>query len=116
MTLLDKAAILAAADIKTEDVDVPEWGGTVRVRTMSGTQRDAFGAALLGPDGKPDMSQYRAGMVAASVVGEDGVLLFSSEDVKALGAKSAKALDRVFAVADRLNGMSGDAIEAAKGN
>ena len=42
MTLLSKTAILCANDLKTEDVDVPEWGGAVRVRSFTGRARDAF--------------------------------------------------------------------------
>jgi hypothetical protein len=34
MTLLSKTAILCANDLQTEDVDVPEWGGAVRVRSF----------------------------------------------------------------------------------
>ena len=41
MTLLSKSAILCANDLQTEDVDVPEWGGTVRVRSFTGRERDA---------------------------------------------------------------------------
>ena len=32
MTLLSKTAILTANDLQTEDIEVPEWGGAVRVR------------------------------------------------------------------------------------
>ena len=46
MTLLTKSAILAANDLKTQDVDVPEWGGAVRVRAFSGRERDAFEQAV----------------------------------------------------------------------
>jgi hypothetical protein len=35
MTLLSKSAILCANDLQTEDVDVPEWGGAVRVRSFT---------------------------------------------------------------------------------
>ena len=35
MALLTRDEILAADDIKTEDVEVPEWGGDVRVSVMS---------------------------------------------------------------------------------
>ena len=47
MTYLSRDAILQREDIKTEDVEVPEWGGTVRVRGMTGVQRDAFEASLI---------------------------------------------------------------------
>ena len=47
MTYLSRDTILQREDIKTEDVEVPEWGGTVRVRGMSGVERDAFEASLI---------------------------------------------------------------------
>ena len=46
MNILSKEAILAADDLPREKVNVPEWGGEVLVRTMSGTDRDAFEASL----------------------------------------------------------------------
>ncbi len=38
MTLISKTAILAAQDLQTEDVEVPEWGGAVRVRVVAITK------------------------------------------------------------------------------
>ena len=38
MNLLSKTAILAAQDLQTEDVEVPEWGGAVRVRVAAITK------------------------------------------------------------------------------
>jgi hypothetical protein len=35
MTLLSKSAILCANDLQTEDVEVPEWGGVVRLRSFT---------------------------------------------------------------------------------
>lgn len=116
--LLSKAAILAATDLVTEDVDVPEWGGTVRVRTMTGTQRDAFGAAIAADQkangDKP--SSFSAALVAACLIGEDGEPLFSGDDITALAGKSAAALERVAKVAGRLNGIGAAAVETAEGN
>lgn len=116
MGLLTRAAILAAEDLKHEDVAVPEWDGEVRVRTMTGTQREAFGASLMGGDGKSDMSTFRVKLVVACVVGEDGEQLFDVDDVQALSLKSGAALERVFAVASKLNGMAADSVESAQGN
>ena len=42
MSLLSKEAILAAQDLPSEDVEVPEWGGTVRVRGLDGKGRDEY--------------------------------------------------------------------------
>ena len=116
MALLTRDAILQAQDIKTEEVDVPEWGGTVRVKMMTGTERDALGAALIGPDGTPDMSLYRLRLVTLCIVGEDNSPLFAIDEVAMLGAKSGTALDRVYRVAERLNDSGAAAVEAARGN
>jgi len=43
---LNKEQILRADDLKTEEVDVPEWGGSVRVRVLTGTERDAFESSI----------------------------------------------------------------------
>ena len=119
MALLTRDAILAAGDIKSEDVDVPEWGGTVRVAVMSGTARDAWEQALVireGAKSRPNLANVRARLVAATVVDEAGAPLFSAADVAALGAKSAAALDRVCNVSQRLNGLGTAALESAAGN
>ena len=114
MSLLTKAAILAAADLKTEDVDVPEWGGSVRVRSFTGRERDAFEAGMVRGDGKDrkvDLTNMRARLVGLTVIDETGQRLFSDEEIDLLGAKSGAALDRVFAVAQKLNGLSSDDVE-----
>lgn len=115
MTLLTKDAILAANDRETVDVEVPEWGGTVRVRALSGAERDAYEVALAGvrPDGSPriNLVNVRARLVALAVVDETGARMFDDADVKALGEKSGVALQRVFEVAQRLSGMTDEDIE-----
>ena len=112
MNILTKEAILAADDLPREIVPVPEWGGDVYVRTMNGTDRDAFEASLIGKEGR--LENVRARLVSLAVCDESGSRLFGDADVAALGAKSAKALDRVFAVAQRLNGIGAEQVEQAK--
>ena len=116
MTLLDRTAILGAADLKTEDVPVPEWGGTVRVTVMTGTQRDAFAASMATPPAGTTKPPFVAALLAACTVDDAGQLVFTAEDVQALAAKSAVALERVADVATRLNGMAAAAAETATGN
>lgn len=115
MALLSRDAILNAKDRATKDVDVPEWGGSVRVRTMSGTERDNWEgtiAAMTDKSGKlTKFDNLRAKLVALTVVDGEGNRLFKDDDIKALGKKSAAALDRVFAAAQSLNGMSNADIE-----
>ena len=114
MTLLSKTAILAAQDLQTEDVEVPEWGGAVRVRSFTGRERDAFEASMVRGDGKDrkvDLTNMRARLVGLTVIDETGQRLFADEEVDVLGAKSGAALDRVFAIAQKLNGLSGADVE-----
>ena len=114
MNLLSKTAILTANDLKSEDVEVPEWGGAVRVRSFTGRERDAFEASMVRGDGrdrKVDLTNMRARLVGLTVIDETGQRLFTDEEVDLLGAKSGAALDRVFAIAQKLNGLSGTDVE-----
>jgi hypothetical protein len=120
MTLLSRDAVLGADDRKTEDVPVPEWNGTVRVRALSGTERDAYEAGIvqLRGDGSKvvNLKNLRGRLVSLSCVDEDGARIFTDEDAIALGDKSAAALERVFDVARRLSGLSEDDVkELAEG-
>ena len=114
MATLTKGEILAAVDLPTERVAVPEWGGEVMVRGMTGAERDAFEASLVRTRGQKtselNLENARAKLIARTVVDEEGTRLFSDADAVALGKKSAQALQRVFEVAQRLSGLTPDDI------
>ena len=119
MSLLSKTAILAAQDLQTEDVEVPEWGGAVRVRSFTGRERDAFESSMVrgeGRDRKVDLTNMRARLVGLTVIDDTGQRLFTDDEVDLLGAKSGAALDRVFAIAQKLNGLSGADVEELSKN
>lgn len=121
MTLLTRDQILGAPDAGAvfEEVEVPEWGGTVRVRAMSGWERDKFEESLTRRKGKKievTMANVRARLVATTVIDEEGKTLFRPGDVEVLGRKSAAALDRVFSVAQRLAGIGDEDLEELTGN
>lgn len=111
---LGREDILATDDRQYNDIEVPEWGGTVRVRGMSGTQRDEYEASIIeqrGSDRKVNLRNARAKLVARCIVDGDGRTIFTSDDVSALGRKSAVALERVFDEARRLSGMTEGDVE-----
>jgi hypothetical protein len=119
MALLSREDILDVDDKVYEDIEVPEWGGEVRVRGMSGTQRDDYEASILqqnGSDRKVNLANARAKLVARCLVDADGRLLFSADDVRALGRKSARALERVFDKARELSGMTEKDVETLAEN
>ena len=118
--LLSKEAIFAVEDLKTDVVDVPEWGGAVTVRSMTGVDRDAFEASLnetkTGTDGKEtqvrNLDNFRARLCAATMINANGKLLFPNpEDVVKLGKKNSRALDRVMKAAQKLNGIGAEDVE-----
>lgn len=114
MTLLSRDQILKADDTQTREVDVPEWGGTVRVKSLTGRERDAFEESTIQGQGKKvrqNMTNFRAKLVALSVVDEENHVIFSQKDVAFLGIKSAAALQRVFNVAAELSGMTEKDVE-----
>lgn len=109
MAILNKKQILEAPDIKTELVPVPEWGGEVYVKGMSGAERDQFEGSLIQQRGKAqrmNLENIRAKLASLTICDKDGKRLFSEADVKALSEKSAGALQRIFTVAQKLSGIS----------
>jgi len=119
-TALTAKQILAADDLAREAVAVPEWGGTVYVRTMTGEEKDRFDESnwVAGEDGEGrfDGDGYRGRLACRVLCDESGKALFSEADCLRLGAKSVKALDRVLEVAKRLNGIGKEGHEAAVKN
>lgn len=109
--------ILDAEDVVFEDVVVPEWGGrTVRVRSLIGTDRDAFEAGIAGNGKKPNLSDVRAKLLVKAIVNAQGQRLFADGDSGKLGRKNAAALDRLFETARRLSGLSDKDVEELTGN
>lgn len=116
--LLTRDAILTAVDLQQEEVQVPEWGGAVMVRGLSGTDRDAFEQDIvrMKRSGKStttemDLHNVRAKLCVRCIVDENGERLFDDADMEALGRKSATALQRVFDAAQRLSGLSDQDVE-----
>lgn len=117
MGLLSKDQILAAEDLPSRDVEVPEWGGTVRVRTMTGGERDAFETDLWDRSGDEPVynrEHFRAKLLSRCIVDEKGARLFSDKDIEKLSGKSAKALNRLFDAAQEINAISKEEQDAIK--
>lgn len=114
MALLSRNQIVEADDVEYETVACPEWGGEVRLRSIRGTQRDAYEASLVvEKSGSRSMNlrNARAKLVILCAIDETDALLFSAEDLNALGRKNAKPLDRLFDACKRLAGLSDDDVD-----
>jgi hypothetical protein len=106
---LTRDQILGISDIVIEDVFVPHWGGTVRVRSLTGQERGRLEVTCTerkGVNHLQNLAMVRARLVALTVVDQEGRQVFSERDVDVLNAKNADALEVIFKTALRLAGMS----------
>lgn len=120
MALLSKQSILDAVDIQYNTVAVPEWGGEVRIRSLTAADRDSYEQWLMSLPDESGPSQrmvgMRARMASLSVVDEAGERVFSESDIEALNKKSAAALGRVFDAITALNAINAAEVEALAKN
>jgi len=114
MGFLSKDDINKADDLKHEDVSVPEWGGTVRLLMLTGTQRDDFEMKSIdqrAKDQKLNLVNFRARLLSLCLVDQENRRLFSDVEVPLLGQKAAPVLERLFDKARSMNGMSEEDVE-----
>jgi len=118
MTILNKDQILSSDDLPTEVVPVPEWGGEVVIRSLTGVERDEFEAAVMGSKsgGDIDIRGLKCRLISLTAVDGEGGQMFTNGDIELLGGKSAKVLNRLFEVSQRLSGLTEDDVEELVGN
>ncbi len=113
--MLTLQQIIDAQDATVRKVEVPEWGGSVFVRSLPSLRKDQYDA---GNSDEAKRANLRARFVGWCLCNESGEFLAADGDdlAGALGAKSATAIGRIFREAAKLNGLSEEAIEAAEKN
>lgn len=116
---LSRDEILAAKKtFVTRSVDVPELGGKVIVKELSGKELDAYQSSLVQMRGKeavPNTTNLRAKLVVRSLVDEDGKRLLTDQDTNALGDLPGRVLNRLYDVAAELSGISEEESEELAG-
>lgn len=117
MALLSRTEILAKRFRQYRDLDVPEWGGTVRLQTMSAAERDDFESATMleetavGADGaavttrRLNTRNIRARLVAKCLVDDAGHRCFGDDEVDQLGNEDSGVVARLFLVCQDMNGL-----------
>ncbi len=120
---LTREQILAANDDEREEVTVPEWGGSVFVKVLSGAERDAWeGSMQADEDASPDeklerrFGNLRARSAVLSCCDAQGAPLFVLADAEWLGRKSSKALDKIWDTFVRINAIRKEEVEALAKN
>lgn len=124
-TVLTRDEILGAKDTLIEPVEVPEWGldgegkpKIVFIRGLTGTDRDDFEMNMITTKGKTtelNLKNLRAKLIARCAVDsedpETAQKLFTIDDIEPLGRKSGLALQRCYAMAQKLSGLSAEDVE-----
>lgn len=100
MKYLTAENILQAEDFSYADVECPEWGGTVRVRSLSGAQRVTLRKAI---DSK--QSDVDEMLCVMSIVDEDGNRIFNRNQIGELSKKNTIAITRVAKRVLEISGM-----------
>jgi hypothetical protein len=113
MGLLTREQIVEAskAALPRRTVTVPELGGDVIVRGMSGKDLSLFNESLFTGKGKKRKVvtvNIQAKMAVRCMEDADGNRLFTEDDAKWLGNLRADALGRIFKAIQELSGLGDD--------
>lgn len=104
--------ILQCTDRKVQAVEVPEWNGTVYVRTFTGSDRAKL--MQLHKKNADNPAELNTHLVVMACSDELGNPIFTEADFDQLNGKAASAIDRVAVAALKLNGLDSDSIQDAK--
>ena len=114
---LTREQILAADDRPTTILEVPEWGGKIRLRNWT------LATATKWTERLSEAAQNNAGLdglfvytIVNSVVNEEGELMFSEKDAKHLLEKAKAPAQRVFDAVQAMGKVDGETIEDSKKN
>jgi hypothetical protein len=97
-----------------ESVYLEEIGVTVIVQGMTGKQRDEWESSLVKQKRNRreiDTRNVRARLVARCVINEDGSRMFSDDEADQLGDVRVDVLSKLFAVAQRLSGVTDEDVD-----
>ena len=110
-----RETILAAVDVQTQEVTVPEWNVTVKVRGMTGAERAKFiNDAGNDKGGIDPVRGYPSLVIQSAFDPATDEPIFTAADRDALMTKSGKAIDRVADVALVLSGLTPEAKDKAE--
>jgi len=105
---LSKSQIVSANDLKLRELDMTqEWGGTVYIRTLTGSERDQFEEGYA----EQKMKNFRARFLVLSLCDDKGERLFEDSEIGLLGKKSSTSINKAFEAAWEHNAFTTKAVE-----
>ena len=116
MSLLDRDALMCADRLAVVDIDLPELGGTVRLREMSGADSEAY-FDWIQQHRSTVGGGIRAAALVFSAIDADGNRLLGVDDIDQINRTwPYRILDRLFDEHEKLNAVSKDDLESAEKN
>lgn len=130
--MLTRVEIQAARDFSLEECHVPEWNGSVYLRSItvgaldeiqirylqmagvSAAQQNGASALLL--EQHPELLRdMKPRLLSYSLCDAQGTLLFDDpEGVAILRSKDPQVIDRLYGIAERLSGLGANSLEEEK--
>jgi hypothetical protein len=115
-TYLGRDDILGASDLEYTEVNVPQWNGKVRIRSLTAEEKDEFEQTLMNSSfdevddkgtlkSNRNIKEIRAKLFVLCVVDDDGQRLFKDSDIQKVQKKSGQAIQAVWEVASVFNGL-----------
>lgn len=98
---------ILAVPLRTEEVLIEEWGGSIIVQELTAGQISRNSQKVLRRDGKPDYkkaAELAVELCASQIVDEDGERLFTHADINQLGKKHGGA---IRTIAEKIRKISG---------
>ena len=114
--MLTREEILNTPDLKIVEVEVPEWGGTVKLQELNADAGIALQEEMKKIGDAGSQSGIRELALVLCAIDDEGAPLFKVEDMDALKKKSNRAINRLGEAAWDLVGLGEANEEQAAGN
>lgn len=116
---ISREQFLSQKALRTRDIEIPEWGGLVRVKALSGAERDLIEQKQFDQKGKSprvNVAGFRARLVVFGVVDPDGKRIFTEADIPAINEMDGGVIDRIATAVSELSGYTPAEVERLEGN
>lgn len=118
--VLTREEIFGVKDWRTKEVAVPEWGGSVFVRTMNVAELGEWQTLCLesrgATNGSVKIRSLRERLLAMCLSDSDGKRLFADTDIAQLSERNGVVMDRLFEEAQKFNTVAADDLKDLEGN
>lgn len=109
---LTRDQILSNKSFRSKTIQIDEWGGEVRLKAISGAEREALEDAVYERIGDKLQVKKGASLLTAlllrSMCDDDGNRLFQDGDIEFIRGIDSVTLNKLFKVAADVNGLSGE--------